>query len=179
MSQKISRSVPGFLSKSFLCPKMEGAHPVEHVRLPDWNLFERWQDAAGGRIRIVTLAPELPGAIEFIERAAQSGIVVAIGHTAAEPKQINAAVKAGARLSTHLGNGTDAILRRHPNHIWEQLASEISGPVSLPTALICLQRPSRAFCDAKQARAACSLRTRSRSPQWYPDAISSTASMSI
>jgi len=123
----VGRSVPGFhLEGPFISPEdgPRGAHPAEHVRLPDWNLFERWQDAAGGRIRIVTLAPELPGAIEFIERAAQSGIVVAIGHTAAEPQQIDAAVSAGARLSTHLGNGTDAILRRHPNHIWEQLASD-------------------------------------------------------
>lgn len=101
-----------------------GAHPRRAVRDPDWNEFARWQDAAGGRIRIVTLAPELPGAIVMIERCTKAGIVVAIGHTAATPDQIRDAISAGARFSTHLGNGAHAVLRRHPNYIWEQLASD-------------------------------------------------------
>ena len=52
------------------------------------------------------------------------GIVVAIGHTAATADQIRAAIAAGARMSTHLGNGAHAVLRRHPNYIWEQLAAD-------------------------------------------------------
>jgi N-acetylglucosamine-6-phosphate deacetylase len=98
-----------------------GAHPREHVRPPDWKEFERLQQAAGGRIRLVTLAPELPGAIDFIRRAVASGVTVALGHTAASGGEIAAAVEAGARLSTHLGNGAHTTLRRHPNYIWEQL----------------------------------------------------------
>jgi N-acetylglucosamine-6-phosphate deacetylase len=101
-----------------------GAHPKQHARAPDWDEFLRWQDAARGRIRIVTLSPEWPGAIDFIERAAASGVVVAIGHTAAAPAQIADAARAGARLSTHLGNGTHAKIDRHPNYIWEQLAND-------------------------------------------------------
>jgi N-acetylglucosamine-6-phosphate deacetylase len=101
-----------------------GAHPRRHVRPPDWDEFARWQDAAGGRIRIVTIAPELPGALPMIERLAQAGVVVAIGHTAATPEQIRAAIAAGARMSTHLGNGAHAVLPRHPNYIWEQLAAD-------------------------------------------------------
>lgn len=101
-----------------------GAHPKRHARAPDWGEFQRWQDAAGGRIRIVTLAPEWPGAIDFIERAAASGVVVAIGHTAATPARIADAARAGARLSTHLGNGSHAKIDRHPNYIWEQLAND-------------------------------------------------------
>jgi N-acetylglucosamine-6-phosphate deacetylase len=101
-----------------------GAHPTAHVRTPDWNEFRRWQDAARGRIRIVTLAPELPGALAFIEKLTAAGVVVSIGHTAAAPEQIRAAVRAGARLSTHLGNGAHAVLPRHPNFIWEQLATD-------------------------------------------------------
>lgn len=101
-----------------------GAHPREHVRDPDWEEFQRLQEAAGGRIKILTVAPERAGALPFIERAAGAGIVVALGHTGASPEVIRDAVKAGARLSTHLGNGAHAQLPRHPNYIWEQLASD-------------------------------------------------------
>ena len=92
-----------------------GAHPKADVRPPEWSEFERWQTLAEGRIRIVTLSPEWPEAVEFIRRARQAGIVVAIGHTAAAPWQIQAAVDAGAQLSTHLGNGSHARIDRHPN----------------------------------------------------------------
>lgn len=101
-----------------------GAHPLEHVRDPDWNEFQAWQDAARGRIKILTLAPERPGALPFIEKLAEAGVVAAIGHTGADPETIRDAVKAGASLSTHLGNGAHNMLRRHPNYIWEQLAED-------------------------------------------------------
>ncbi len=101
-----------------------GAHPREHARRPDWDEFERWQDAARGQIRLVTLSPEWPEAKAFIERATQAGVIVASGHTAATPQQINEAVRAGAKLSTHLGNGSHAKIDRHPNYIWEQLAAD-------------------------------------------------------
>lgn len=101
-----------------------GAHPLEHCRDPDWEEFQGWQEASGGRIAIVTIAPERHGAIPFIQRAAESGVVVAIGHTAASPEQIAAAVDAGASMSTHLGNGAHGQIQRHPNYIWEQLAED-------------------------------------------------------
>jgi N-acetylglucosamine-6-phosphate deacetylase len=101
-----------------------GAHPLEHCREPDWNEFERFQDAAEGGIRILTLSPDYDGAEKFIRRAADSGVLVAIGHTAADSHQIRAAVDAGAKLSTHLGNGAHRTLRRHPNYIWDQMAED-------------------------------------------------------
>ena len=68
---------------------------------------------------------ELPGgALPFIERLAATGVIASIGHTAATSEQIRAAVGAGARLSTHLGNGAHGVLPRHPNYIWEQLAAD-------------------------------------------------------
>ncbi len=70
--------------------------------------FERRQDAADGRIVLVTLAPEVPGATALIEHLAASGVRVAIGHTAATPLQIADAIAAGATLATHLGNGCAA-----------------------------------------------------------------------
>jgi N-acetylglucosamine-6-phosphate deacetylase len=101
-----------------------GAHPLEHCRAPDWNEFQRIQDAAEGRIRILTMSPEYPDSSAFIRRVADSGVVVAIGHTAANSDQIRAAVDAGAQLSTHLGNGAHRALRRHPNYLWDQMAED-------------------------------------------------------
>jgi N-acetylglucosamine-6-phosphate deacetylase len=101
-----------------------GAHPKTDVRPPDWAEFSHWQDLAGGFIRIVTLAPEVAGAIPFIQRAADSGVVVGIGHSNATPDQIRAAVDAGARFSTHLGNGLSAQIHRHHNPLWPQLADD-------------------------------------------------------
>lgn len=137
-----------------------GAHPLQHVRPPDWDEFRRFQDAAGGRIRLVTLAPEHDGALPFIEKLTASGVVVALGHTAATSACIRAAIAAGARLSTHLGNGSHALLPRHDNYLWEQLAADalwasiISDGHHLPPAVLrCILRvktPARAIltCDA-------------------------------
>jgi N-acetylglucosamine-6-phosphate deacetylase len=99
-----------------------GAHPLDAVRDPDWGEFQALQDAAEGRIVLMTLAPEREGALGFIEKLALSGVVVALGHTAADGATLRAAAAAGARLSTHLGNGIAASLPRHPNPIWEQAA---------------------------------------------------------
>ncbi|MBI3839469.1 MAG: amidohydrolase family protein [Planctomycetia bacterium] len=101
-----------------------GAHPLEHCRAPSWDEFQRFQDAAKGTIRVLTLAVDYPESPAFIARVAQTGVVVAIGHTGANSTQIRAAVDAGARLSTHLGNGAHRMLRRHPNYIWDQLAED-------------------------------------------------------
>jgi N-acetylglucosamine-6-phosphate deacetylase len=126
-SSEFARAMIGIhVEGPFISPEdgPRGAHPKRHTRPPDWIEFQKWQDAARGRIRIVTLSPEWPGSIDFIERATASGVVVAIGHTAATPAQIADAARAGARLSTHLGNGAHAKIDRHPNYIWEQLAND-------------------------------------------------------
>jgi N-acetylglucosamine-6-phosphate deacetylase len=101
-----------------------GAHPLRYVRPPDIEEFRRWQKAAGGRIRIVTVSPEYDEAIGYIEAIVAGGVVASIGHTAATGEQIRAAVDAGARWSTHLGNGAHAMIRRHPNYIWDQLGED-------------------------------------------------------
>ncbi|HVA87744.1 MAG TPA: amidohydrolase family protein [Candidatus Saccharimonadales bacterium] len=101
-----------------------GAHPLEHVRPPSLAEYASWQEAARGRIRIITLSPEHQGAIGYIEAITADGVVASIGHTAATSEQIQAAVGAGARFSTHLGNGAHALIARHPNYIWDQLADD-------------------------------------------------------
>ncbi|TBL77345.1 N-acetylglucosamine-6-phosphate deacetylase [Paenibacillus thalictri] len=101
-----------------------GAHNRAWVRDPDWREFLEWHEAADGRICKITLAPEKPGAIEMIRRLQDYGIVVSIGHTAASEEHIQTAVGAGARMSTHLGNGAHPYIKRHPNYIWAQLAED-------------------------------------------------------
>jgi N-acetylglucosamine-6-phosphate deacetylase len=101
-----------------------GAHPKEHARNPDFDEFRKWQEASGDRISLVTLAPEREGAIPFVRKLTEAGVLVCIGHTAAAHEDIAAAVEAGARMSTHLGNGAHPQLPRHPNYIWSQLAED-------------------------------------------------------
>jgi N-acetylglucosamine-6-phosphate deacetylase len=147
---ELAKRVPGFhLEGPYLSAEdgPRGAHPKEHTRDPNWDEFRRLQDAAGGRIRMVTVAPERAGALAFIEKLAASGMVVAIGHTAATTQQIRDAVAAGARTSTHLGNGCHATLPRHDNYVWEQLATDelwmsvITDGHHLPSAVVkCLVR---------------------------------------
>ncbi|MFM7152148.1 MAG: N-acetylglucosamine-6-phosphate deacetylase, partial [Gemmataceae bacterium] len=137
-----------------------GAHPRNHVRPPSLDEFHRLQDAARGRIRMVTLAPEHQDTLPFIEKLVAENVVVAIGHTAATPQRIREAIHAGATVSTHLGNGCGALIHRHENVIWEQLADDeltagfIPDGHHLPPSLIrCLLRvktPARLVltCDA-------------------------------
>ena len=101
-----------------------GAHPLEHIRPANWVEFCKLQELSGNRIKLITVAPEQEGVLDFIPKAVNSGVVVSIGHTAANPEQIRAAADAGARMSTHLGNGAQGMIRRHPNYIWEQLAED-------------------------------------------------------
>ena len=101
-----------------------GAHPKEHVRAFDWNEFCELQEASGGRIRLVTLTPEVDGAMDNITRLVQSGVRVALGHTAASQTQVRAAIQHGATLCTHFGNGLPKLMDRHQNPLWTMLAED-------------------------------------------------------
>lgn len=114
------------LEGPYICPDegYRGAHPLAAIRDPDWDEFQRWQELCSGRIVLMTLAPERPGALDFIRAACRSGVVVAVGHTNADAETLRAAADAGATLSTHLGNGIAAMLPRHPNPIFAQAADD-------------------------------------------------------
>lgn len=101
-----------------------GAHNPAWVRPPDWEEFSEWQGEAKGGISMVTVAPEVPGAIEFIGRLVESGVIASIGHSGATADDVGAALDAGATMATHLGNGCHTTLKRHPNHLWAQLADD-------------------------------------------------------
>jgi N-acetylglucosamine-6-phosphate deacetylase len=101
-----------------------GAHPRADVREASIDDYRRREEATGGTVRILTLAPEVPGALPLIEYVVDRGVRVAIGHTAASAAQIRDAIRAGASLSTHLGNGCAERQHRHLNPLWPQLAAD-------------------------------------------------------
>jgi N-acetylglucosamine-6-phosphate deacetylase len=99
-----------------------GVHPLAFVRPPSCVEFKTLFHLSQGHIRLLTLAPELPGAIDLVHCARGLGVIVSIGHTLAGSREIQAAVAAGASASTHLGNGCPALIERHQNPLWPQLA---------------------------------------------------------
>jgi glucosamine-6-phosphate deaminase len=114
------------LEGPFISPQegAKGAHPEKYIQKPNWELVKKFQQISGGRIKLITLAPELEGALELIKQCKEEGILTAIGHSSATCKDIEHAISAGASLSTHLGNAIPLILPRHPNILWDQLAEE-------------------------------------------------------
>ncbi|WP_449537976.1 N-acetylglucosamine-6-phosphate deacetylase [Ferdinandcohnia sp. Marseille-Q9671] len=101
-----------------------GAHNQKYIQSPDWQFFKTLHERSNGLVNIMTLSPEWDNAEEFIKMATDAGVLISIGHTDANSKQIQNAVKAGARMSTHLGNGAHVLLPRHPNYLWDQLAED-------------------------------------------------------
>ena len=101
-----------------------GVHDQAHIRPPSLREFDAWQQGSGDLVGLVTLSPHYPGSARYISELTSRGVHVAIGHTHATPEQIHAAAQAGAGLSTHLGNGAHAVLPRHPNYLWSQLAED-------------------------------------------------------
>jgi len=105
--------VPGLhLEGPFLNPERRGAHPPEYLLAPDPDLARRFWDASGGKLAILTLAPELEGADRLIRWFAERGVVVAAGHTLATYGELLAACDAGLSLITHIGNVSDWPHRR-------------------------------------------------------------------
>jgi N-acetylglucosamine-6-phosphate deacetylase len=134
-SEDIAAAVAGIhIEGPYLSPEEgpRGAHDPAYLRDPDFDEFQGWQDAAQGLIRLITLAPERKGAIEFIKKVTTAGVRIAIGHSGAEPACIQEAIDAGACMTTHLGNGSHNLLPRLKNYIWEQLAAD-----ELAASIIC------------------------------------------
>jgi N-acetylglucosamine-6-phosphate deacetylase len=102
------------LEGPFLSPARRGAQDPRHMLTPDVAVFARLHAAARGHLRVITLAPELPGALGVIEAAARAGVTVAVGHTDATAEVTLAAIDAGATHATHLFNGMRPSHHREP-----------------------------------------------------------------
>jgi N-acetylglucosamine-6-phosphate deacetylase len=138
-------SIPGFhLEGPYISPinGYRGVHPKEYIRKPDWNEFLELYNMGEGKILLVTIAPEIDGALEFIKKCKEKGIIVSLGHHNGFPEVIKQAIDNGAGLSTHLGNGCASTINRHNNPIWPQLADDrlmisiISDSFHLPPEIL-------------------------------------------
>ena len=112
------------LEGPFLSHKRRGVHPPENLLTPTVAIFDRLWQAARGHVRVLTIAPEIPGALEVIAEAARRKVCVSIGHSDAELPIAQAAVKAGARHATHTFNAMRPLDHRDPGIIGQVLSDD-------------------------------------------------------
>lgn len=151
-SPAVAAMIAGYhLEGPYLLPETgyHGAHDPRKMKAPDGGEFDRLWAAAGGRIRLITLAPEWPGSAEFIRHVVGHGVRVAIGHSNADDQVIDAATAAGLTLCTHVGNGTPMQLARHDNIIQRLLARDELTAVFIPDGIHVPPGPLRNFVRAK------------------------------
>ncbi len=120
------------LEGPFLSHAKRGVQPAEHLLAPDIGLFDRLYDAAEGHICLMTLAPELPGAVELAAHATARGVRVSVGHSNATAMETRAAIAAGAVSATHTFNAMRALDHREPGILGVVLTAD-----SLFAELIC------------------------------------------
>jgi N-acetylglucosamine-6-phosphate deacetylase len=116
----------------FLSPHKKGAHPARLLQTPSVELFDRMWQASSGTIRLMTIAPELPNALEVIARASDLGVRVSLGHSDADTAAAKAGVKAGAVTATHTYNAM-----RNFDHKASGLVGEVLTNDHLFAELIC------------------------------------------
>lgn len=120
------------LEGPFLSHAKRGVHPPEHLLTPEIATFDRFFEAAEGHIRLMTLAPELPGALELAAHATAKGVRVSVGHSNATAAETNAGIAAGASSATHTFNAMRALDHREPGILGTVLTTD-----SLYAELIC------------------------------------------
>ena len=150
--EEIGPSIPGFhLEGPFISPEkgFRGAHLEKYIRKPDWNEFAELQQAAKNKIKLITVAPEIDGAVSFIRNCSRGGVIVSLGHHNGNAEQIEKAVDAGATLSTHLGNGCANMIDRHNNPIWPQLSEDRLSVTIIADGFHLNKQEVRTFYKAK------------------------------
>ena len=114
------------LEGPFLSPARCGAQDTRYMIAPDQAVFDRLREASQGRLRMITIAPELPGAAELIRAVARAGVTAAIGHTDASAEVTAGGIAAGATHATHLFNGMRPFLHRDPGPVGSLLDSDVT-----------------------------------------------------
>ena len=151
---EIGKSIAGFhLEGPYISPVkgFRGAHLEKYIKLPDWKEFQEIQKAANNGLKLITLAPELEGAISFIQKCVANGVVVSLGHHNGSAKDIQQAVDAGAKMATHLGNGCANEINRHHNPLWPQLSDDRITPSIIADGFHLTKEEVRSFYKVKGA----------------------------
>jgi len=117
LADRDPRVLGSHLEGPFLAPARRGAHEESFLRHPDPEIVDDLLTAGAGRLRQVTIAPELPGAMEAIARFSAAGVVASVGHTEADAATAAAAFEAGARMLTHAFNAMPGIQHRAPGPV--------------------------------------------------------------
>lgn len=149
---EIGMSIPGFhLEGPYISPVkgFRGAHLEKYIKDPDWEEFRAIQRAADNGIVLITLAPELEGAIPFIRKCVDSGVVVSLGHHNGSASDVQKAVDAGAKMATHLGNGCANEINRHHNPLWPQLSNDAITASIIADGFHLTKEEVRSFYKAK------------------------------
>ena len=128
----LARPLGIHLEGPFLSHERRGVQPAEHLLAPSIETFDRMVDAAHGHVRLITLAPELPGAAELAAHAAARGVRVSLGHSNATADETNAAIAAGAVSATHTFNAMRPFDHREPGILGTVLTND-----ALYAELIC------------------------------------------
>jgi N-acetylglucosamine-6-phosphate deacetylase len=125
----------GFFQEGvFISPQAgwRGSHSPKYILKPDWEKFRELDKQSGNRIKVVNVAPEEPGGLDFVEQAANAGKKVTLGHCCPSTEIIRKAVERGASMVTHFGNGAAPQIHRFKNPFWEMLNND-----KLKLGLIC------------------------------------------
>ena len=151
-SAPVREMIAGYhIEGPYLLPEVgyHGAHDPRKMKAPDRAEFDRLQRAAGGRIRLLTLAPEWPGSPDFIRHVVANGVTASIGHSNADDRAIDEAVAAGLTMCTHVGNGVPQQMHRHDNIIQRLLARDELTAVFIPDGIHVPPSVLRNFVRAK------------------------------
>ena len=131
-NQPVAQPLGVHLEGPFLSHEKCGVQPVEHMLAPDVAVFDRIYEAAEGRVRLMTIAPELPGAVELIRHATSRGVCISLGHSNATSDETRAALAAGAVSATHTFNAMRGL-----NHRDAGILGVVLTTKSLYAELIC------------------------------------------
>jgi N-acetylglucosamine-6-phosphate deacetylase len=153
------QSLPGaqpigiHLEGPFISTAKCGVHPVSEIKDPSLDLLERFWQASGGTIRIVTLAPELPGAVEFTKHCVAKKIVVSLGHSNADAAATKACIDAGASHATHTFNAMRALDHREPGILGVVLSDDRVSADIIVDGVHVAPEVVQVFLKAKGAKA--------------------------
>jgi N-acetylglucosamine-6-phosphate deacetylase len=101
-----------------------GGHDPAYILPPNWEKLQHLNQLSGNRVKLINIAPEEPGALDFIEKAIAAGIKITLGHCCPSTEIINEAVKCGAKMATHFGNGVSPEIHRFKNPLWGLLDND-------------------------------------------------------